>query len=220
MESHSGYNIGWRTDRYRRFLPELDSCKELKNDCSIKTSPEAQSSADKLELMLHTASINRTLVEAYMEDMAVRRDTLREGDLAIAKIEDYNRERNEDQNHIVTSVQKHRTEATKYPQPPELRESKLLLLNDISVERYGKKGSKKKTVKKESSLKTRSPSPTRIFFTESPDKPTVCVKKANKEERWEPLSYSAMGDLGFNFRIAPGEGQLWGKTTKMWKPNI
>ena len=210
----------WRTDRYRRFLPELalKSCKELKNELMIRTNPTAQSAADRLEKMMYSANLNRNIVESYLEELGERRDALREGQLEEAKMEDYRRE-------ILKSRLSHqeqrRAPAALKETPQEQEESRFVLLNEMPVEKYGKKDKKKLSIKRDSTQssivrnKNRTVSP--VFFTESPDKPT-CAKKECDEERWGPLSYTAMGDMGFNFRVAPGKGQLWGKTAKMWKP--
>ena len=215
--SESGYSRGWRTDRYKRFLPELDSCKALKSNINVKTSPVAQSTGYKLELMMHTANVNKTLVEAFIEDVAARGGGIAEGDLANAQLEDYIKERDKQ----VNLAHLREKQTTRDPQPPpppiEASKDKFVLLNDMPVERYGKQTKMKKRQLSEKNLRLSSPSPAPVFFTESTDKPRI-VKEANKEDRWEPLSYTALGELGFNFRVAPGEGQLWGKTTKVWKP--
>ena len=210
----------WRTDRYKRFLPELalKSCKELKSEIMIQANPDAQSAADRLERMMYSANLNRNLVETYLEELAGRRDALREGELEEAKMEDYRRE-------ILKSRLAHpeqkRAPAALKETNPEPTESRFVLLNEMPVENYGKKDKKRPPIKRgttQSSLarnKNRPLSP--VFFTESPEKPGG-AKKETKEGRWEPLSYTAMGDMGFNFRVAPGKGELWGKTAKMWKP--
>ena len=218
--SESGYSRGWRTDRYKRFLPELDSCKALKSNSNIKTSPMAESTGYRLELMMHTASVNRTLVEAFIEDVAVRGDGIGEGDLTNAKLEDYVRERDKQVNLAHLREKLTMKDPPPPPPPVEASKNKFVLLNDMPVEKYGKQTRMNKKQLSEKNLKLSSPSPTPVFFTESPDKPGIVKEKeVNKKDRWEPLSYMALEELGFNFRVAPGEGQLWGKTTKVWKPD-
>ena len=214
--SDSEFTKGWRTDRYKRFLPELDTCKALKSNSNIKTSPVAQSTGYRLELMMHTASVNRTLVEAFIEDVAVRGDGIGEGDLTNAQLEDYIKERDKQ----VNLANLREKQITRDPLPPiiEAIKDRFVLLNDMSVEKYGKQTKSKKKQFSQKSLKLRSPSPTPVFFTESPDKPGI-VKELSKEDRWEPLSYTALGELGFSFIVAHGEGQLLGKTTKVWRPD-
>ena len=213
----------WRTDRYKKFLPELalKSCKELKSEIMIQANPDAQSAADRLEMMMYSANLNRNLVDVYLKELTERRDALREGELEEAKMEDYRR--GILKSRLAHPVQKRAPVPREEPQP-DPTESRFVLLNEIPVERYSKKDKKKRlAIKRETTQsnlvrnKNRSASPGPVFFTESPEKP-VCAKKESKEGRWEPLSYTAMGDLGFNFRVAPGEGELWGKTPKMWKP--
>ena len=186
----------------------------------LRTNLEARSAADRLETMLYSASLNKNLADRYMEELAERGDTLMEEDLEGAKLEDFDEERIETEGDAEKPTHEIQLSDKQRANSPQ-GESRLVLLSDTPEEKYHKH--QKRVIKQDSprlnvsKAKLRSASPPHVFFTESPDR-SESRRVEDREGRWEPLSYTAMGDMGFKFKVAPGGGELWGRSVKMWKP--